>query len=727
MTPSNSSPDLQPGTHGPSIPVPLPFVLAALLIVLGAVPGWGVYLALPLSALTVAAAIWSCRPQLQRQNQAGTDAAGNRLRRLQWRAWRWALLGSLLWAGEELVWTASRLIFKTELIFLSDPLYYLGAVCWLVALLNMPQRATPRLSFLFALPALLFAVWLLLQNVGFAAVARFPLADLVLLLCALPALERAFYEGVPEGRLLWWAGLFVRVLAGALFIWLGDYVYAQDLFFFLWVFAYTFVALGAWLELSGVSGGLWPVAYGILGIEVMVGLVLTISFTARPGAPTTFLALSVLLGYLMFTAVMLLVIADRNRRTRAERELKRWSVMLEQLVKSPQKRTDSPETALTTLLETLQPSFPELRGISATTERPPNLNLLSVGKVTSYARPLIADGAEVGQLYFRAAPERSAGDLSGGRLGQPDILDALLPLVAVQVERTLSYAHLHVQALTDPLTNLHNRRSFALRGSNLAHLACRRELPLSVVVLDIDHFKRVNDVYRHPVGDEALQKVAEVLRRNTRSEDHAVRWGGEEFVLLLFDTTLAQTLVVVQRIRLELKGTFVPPIAWPLTVSAGIAGGDVPVGEESLQHWLGAADGALLRPNRPGVTELRSQHLRALTKHAEQKDQKAHSQKRKTQQDVNARVVFARYDIFVACAVSNAVTQKNQTRCQQQCAHHRIEMPHLSSCAYCRAQGPIKQRVDTDLAGSAGEAIAGIIWEQTLSPLFEPSYTHILK
>ena len=563
--------------------VPLPFVLAALLIVLGAVPGWGVHLALPLAALMVVAAIWSCRPRTLPQ-----------LASKPWRAWRWALLGSLFWVGEELVWTAARLVLKTELTFLSDPLYYLGTACWFVALSRLSQRALPRLSFLVSLPALLIAVWLLLQNVNLAAAAQFPVVDLALLLFALPALERAFHGDIPEGRLLWWAGLFVRVLAGALFVWLGDYPYMPRLFFFLWVFAYTFIALGAWLELSGVNGGLWPIAYGLLGLEAVVGVVLAISFMARADAPATLLALTLLLGYLMFTGIMLLVIADRNRRTRAELELKQWSATLEQLVKSPYNQASAPAAALATLLKTLQPSFPELCGISAAAW-PAEVGLLEAGEVTPYPLPLITEGTEVGHLYFCTTPDTLAGQEAGR-----EALGALLPLVAVQVERALSHARLHAQALTDPLTGLYNRRSFALQGSTLASRAYRQKRPVGLAVLDIDHFKRVNDVYGHPIGDEALKTVAEILRRNTRDKDHVMRWGGEEFVLLLYDVALPQLTEVVGRIRLELSGAVITPIAWPLTASVGVAGGSVPAGEESLQHWLGAADQALLKAKQTG-------------------------------------------------------------------------------------------------------------------------------
>jgi diguanylate cyclase (GGDEF)-like protein len=539
-------------------------VLAGLLVALGTVPGWGVHLALPLSALLAAGAIWNRRP-----------------RQL---AWRWAAWGTLFWAAEETVWAAARLIFKKEFVYVTDPLYFAGTACWFVALSRMPQRAAPRISFVVALPALLFTASLLLQDADFTAMVRFPVVDLALLLFALPAIEGAFRGELPEGRLLWWLGLFVRVLAGSLFVWLNDYPFTAPLFFFLWVFAYTFIGLGAWLELLGTSAGLWPVAYGLLGLEVVAGTVLALSLPARVDAPHTRLALALLLGYLLFTGMMLLVVADRNRRTRAEHELKRWSVLLEQLVQfSPFRKAAHPHDSLQTLLNTLGPFFPDLCGVLANADRP-----LLVGEGSAHAFPLVTEGTEVGRLYFRSAPT-SVG-----------LLDALTPLLATQVEGALAHAHLHTQTLTDPLTNLRNRRSFEVQGAGLAALAYRHHQPVGLAVLDIDHFKRVNDRYGHPVGDEALRTVADILRRNTREEDLVLRWGGEEFVLLLYGTTLEGTAEVVGRIRSELLDRAVAPIAWPLTISVGLAGGSVPSGEETLHGWLGAADRALLRAKQAG-------------------------------------------------------------------------------------------------------------------------------
>lgn len=546
------------------LPVPPPFILATLLIVLGTVPGWGVHLALPLAALLVAAAIWS--------------------RRSRHSAWRWAAWGALFWAAEEITWAVARLVLKTTFISVTDPLYFAGAACWAVTLVTMPQRSAPRLSFLAALPALLFITLLLLQDVSLTTMVRFPIFDLALLLLALPAMEGTFRDEIPEGRLLWLLGFLIRVLAGSLFIWLDGYPFTHQLFLFLWVFSYTFIALGAWLELSGVGGGLWSVAYGLLGLEAVVGTVMALSLVARADEPLVVMALALLLGYLLFAGIILLVVADRNRRTRAERELKQWAVLLERLVQSsPGHETVHPKDALAALADTLKPFFPNFCGILANGDEP-----VRVGSPSGYALPLVAEGAEVGRLYFSSAP------------GNVGVLDALTPLLATRVAGALTHARWHTQALTDPLTGLYNRRSLEVQGASLVALAYRQAQPVSLAVLDIDHFKSVNDRYGHPVGDKALKTLAEILRRNTREEDLVLRWGGEEFVLVLYNSTLAQTTEIVERVRSELGGKTIAEIAWPLTISVGVTGGVVPNGEETLHDWLGAADRALLEAKQAG-------------------------------------------------------------------------------------------------------------------------------
>ena len=548
-----------------SVPVALPFILALSLIVLGTVPGGGIHIALPLSALMVATAIWSHRPLTT--------------------AWRWAGWGSLFWATEEVVWALARAVFERTFIYLTDPLYFAGLACWFVAVIKMNQRAIPKFSLLVTLPALLFVGWLLLQNPHAALFTAFPLFDLALLLVAIPAIEKSFYGDLPEGRLLWLLGLFGRALAGSLYVWLDIYPYTLQLLSLLWLFSYTFIALGAWIELRGHSGGLWPVAYGLFGLEAVTGIVLAVTFIALADRPLMILVAGLFLGYLLFIGMLLLVIADRNRRVRAERELKRWSALLEALAALPPVKDH--QTALGGILSTLQRAFPELVGLSATAGK-----TFYCGATTPYAFPLVAEGAEIGRLFFSTEPLNTT------------VLDAASPAVAAHLERALSQLHWYTQALVDPLTGLHNRRIFELRATTLTKLATRQAQPLSLAFLDIDHFKRINDEHGHPIGDEVLKAVAGLLDHHTREEDLAVRWGGEEFVLLLYGSNLARAHDVIERIRFELRQQQVASIDWPITLSAGLVGGTVPSSENTLYRWLFEADRALLKAKASGRDQL---------------------------------------------------------------------------------------------------------------------------
>lgn len=111
---------------------------------------------------------------------------------------------------------------------------------------------------------------------------------------------------------------------------------------------------------------------------------------------------------------------------------------------------------------------------------------------------------------------------------------------------------IHQLSRTDALTGLHNRRSILdLLEQELTRVR-RKPAPLSVVILDLDHFKKVNDTWGHPMGDRVLQIAARVLRESVRESDHVGRYGGEEFMLILPDTRLADAMIVLERCRQQL-------------------------------------------------------------------------------------------------------------------------------------------------------------------------------
>ncbi|WP_136065461.1 biofilm regulation diguanylate cyclase SiaD [Modicisalibacter radicis] len=162
-----------------------------------------------------------------------------------------------------------------------------------------------------------------------------------------------------------------------------------------------------------------------------------------------------------------------------------------------------------------------------------------------------------------------------------------------------SNRELHAASTLDPLTGLANRRKIA---EYLKQAACRAHhdaATFSVVMVDVDHFKSINDKYGHETGDRILIELAAIMRQALRTRDLCGRWGGEEFLLLLHDCSLAQARQLVDRLlaRIREPRFTAGEEALALTVSAGIAEYRL---DESYQNTVNRADLALFQAKRDG-------------------------------------------------------------------------------------------------------------------------------
>jgi diguanylate cyclase (GGDEF)-like protein len=151
-------------------------------------------------------------------------------------------------------------------------------------------------------------------------------------------------------------------------------------------------------------------------------------------------------------------------------------------------------------------------------------------------------------------------------------------------------------AEVDYLTGLYNRRKFEELATYLLQTRDRSELPMSVLMIDIDHFKRVNDDHGHATGDEVLRTVADVLMSSLRKVDVACRWGGEEFVVLVHGADLDEAVQSGERIAEAVRSRDFGAIG-RLTISVGVAvAGD----SQSLAEVQERADTALYRAKNAG-------------------------------------------------------------------------------------------------------------------------------
>ncbi len=182
-------------------------------------------------------------------------------------------------------------------------------------------------------------------------------------------------------------------------------------------------------------------------------------------------------------------------------------------------------------------------------------------------------------------------------------------------QRQLENANLVLlqQSLTDPLTSLHNRRSFECALESAFHRSHHGSGPVSLLILDIDFFKKFNDTYGHLQGDEVLRRVSSLILKSAREKDTAARFGGEEFVVILPDTNEKQALQLATCIC-----TAIARRTWnlrPITVSIGVATIDTQM--LKAYELVGAADQALYQAKEGGRNRVQAFHRKDLSSASE--------------------------------------------------------------------------------------------------------------
>jgi diguanylate cyclase (GGDEF)-like protein len=176
-----------------------------------------------------------------------------------------------------------------------------------------------------------------------------------------------------------------------------------------------------------------------------------------------------------------------------------------------------------------------------------------------------------------------------------------LKLKLLQDELKRSNEMLKELSNTDPLTQLFNRRYMMEVLDREIQRTARKGSPLSVLLMDIDHFKKVNDTYGHQLGDVVLVDLANIIKKHLRTYDVAARYGGEEFVAILPETPLNEAVAVAERIRIGTQKTVFPDKLQTLkiTVSVGVATYPMP-GLDSVDDLIRIADEGLYRAKAEG-------------------------------------------------------------------------------------------------------------------------------
>jgi diguanylate cyclase (GGDEF)-like protein len=222
------------------------------------------------------------------------------------------------------------------------------------------------------------------------------------------------------------------------------------------------------------------------------------------------------------------------------------------------------------------------------------------------AIPLIAQDRALGcmNLYLTDGHEFDADEIQ--------LLSTFASQAAISIENARLFEETRQLAITDELTGLANHRQFYNQLAREFRRAQRYRRPLTLLMLDLDHFKQYNDRFGHLAGDQALREIGEVLRRNARDVDILARYGGEEFAIILPETDLERAIIQAERTRVAIashafRGKDSSPKG-DLTVSVGVAA--LTPGMRKIEELVHDADQALYRAKSQGRNRLELAHAR---------------------------------------------------------------------------------------------------------------------
>jgi diguanylate cyclase (GGDEF)-like protein len=212
--------------------------------------------------------------------------------------------------------------------------------------------------------------------------------------------------------------------------------------------------------------------------------------------------------------------------------------------------------------------------------------------------PLIIFGEKLGVIVLGSAKT------NGFILEDVPALESLADICAAAIQNARHFERTKQLAYLDGLTGIFNRRFFEMRIQEEIQRAGRYETELSVVMLDLDHFKRLNDEFGHLLGDEVLRQVSTIFQSHLRKGDVCCRYGGEEFALLLPNTSTENAIEVAEKLRRTVETWLFPGVARPVTLSAGVAG--FPQHGKNRDEVIAAADSALYSAKQNGRNRVTS-------------------------------------------------------------------------------------------------------------------------
>jgi len=183
---------------------------------------------------------------------------------------------------------------------------------------------------------------------------------------------------------------------------------------------------------------------------------------------------------------------------------------------------------------------------------------------------------------------------------QIQLFETVASQISITLQNVKMFERMKELAIIDELTGIYNRRFFYMAANKEIERSKRYKKALSLILIDIDHYKDVNDHYGHMAGDKVLQKITQYIQKELRSADIFARYGGEEFLILLSDTTGQDAVLVAERIRTTIKNLHVRYNEEEITVTISLGVTQMTAERNTLQELIAVVDQALYGAKQKG-------------------------------------------------------------------------------------------------------------------------------
>lgn len=215
--------------------------------------------------------------------------------------------------------------------------------------------------------------------------------------------------------------------------------------------------------------------------------------------------------------------------------------------------------------------------------------------------PLIFQGERLGVLALESA--------TPNRFNREDVhaLEAVADICSAALQNAHYVDKVKKLAYLDGLTGIYNRRHFELQINSELERASRYETHFSVIMIDIDHFKKLNDEFGHLLGDEVLRQVSSLFQQQLRKVDVVCRYGGEEFAIIIPQTTGSNAVNTAEKLRRKIESYLFPGVPKRVTISAGVA--EYPIHGKTRDELVAAADAALYAAKQEGRNQVKGAPL----------------------------------------------------------------------------------------------------------------------